>query len=115
MSNFIDGLIALTRNIRLIFFTSINNGRLLGFLAGAFLTITIAIFVLTENPSHLPIILRYSSTDSFQKIAPKAEDGSYTIGFTGFLKLYTQVRTLSLVAFIAFCIMVTTIVLTKTA
>ncbi len=113
MDNFTEGLLALTKTLRLFFYTTIFNTSVLGFIAGVFLTIMVAVFILTKDPRHIPHILLSSSTESFQKIAAQDEHGTYTVGFTEFLRMYTQVRMLCLIAFISFCVMVTTVVITR--
>ena len=115
MDNFIEGLLALTNSVRLFFYAVVFHRVTLGFFAGVFLTLLVTVFMLTKDPRHVPHILLYSSAESFERIASQDTAGTYTVGFTDFLKIYTQVRILSLIALISFCVMMTTILVSRSA
>lgn len=111
LNNFFLGLTAIIHDIRLFFDENLHNSAVLGFTAGLFTTVLVVGFIITKNPHHIPIILRYSSFESFQKIAARDSSGTFKDSFSNFVKIYTQVRMLFLMTFISFCVMITTIVL----
>ena len=112
MANFFQGILAATSDFRLFFMSLLANKLFLGFASGVLFSVLLTGFVISRDPRRIPLILRYSSDESFQKIAPRDANGMFTLAFTNFLKIYTQIRTLFFVAFIAFCVMVTTMLLT---
>lgn len=112
-SNFLFGIIALTQDIHLFMSSILNNSSFLGFVTGFLITVLVVGYILTRNPKNIPIILRYSAMQSFQKIAPRDKNGTYSIAFSDFVRVYTQVRTLFFISFISFCVMVSTILLTQ--
>lgn len=105
------GILALTTDMRLFFLSLFQNNVFLGFLLGLVIALLITGFILTQNPRNIPTMLRYSSFDSFQRISSRAKDGTYDMAYSAYLKMYSQIRMLFLIAFIAFCVMITTIVL----
>lgn len=110
-NNFINGLQALISTVRLSLYTLLSSNVLIGFLGGMIITTLVILFILTKDPRRIPLILRFSAADSFQRIAKKNKNGTYQLAFINFVKIYSQVRILSLVSFIAFCTMITTITL----
>ncbi len=111
-SNIILGIVAQTREMGM-FVTSVASDKLfLGFITGALLSMLVSGFVVSQNPRHIPLILRYSLYDSFIRLAPKDRRGVVKMAFSEFIKIYAQTRALFLIAFIAFCVMVTTVALT---
>ena len=83
----------------------------MGFLVGTVITVLLVGFILSKNPLHIPMILRYSRAESFQRIADRNQSGTFDRSFSEFVKVYSQVRALFLIAFISFCLMVVVIVL----
>ena len=113
-TNFFFGLIALIREMGMMTASVLTDKLFAGFIAGVFSTMIMTGFIITKDPRHIPLILRYSVHESFMRVAPKDSRGVIQMAFIEFLKIYTQVRALFLVAFIAFCLMVVTIALTYT-
>ncbi len=112
--NFFFGLAALGNYIKIYLDSLLHNQTLIGFAGGVVMSCLITGFVLTKDPRHLPLMLRYSGAESFQRIHARNPQGSYTKPYIEFLNLYTQVRLLALVAIIAFFVMIgTVVVLTK--
>lgn len=105
------GILAIVKSISLFLTNLVDNRTFIGFASGIFISVIVTGFILTENPEHLPVILRYSSADSFEKLVPRDESGTYVKSFSSFSKVHSQVRTLFLLALISFFIMVTTIVI----
>lgn len=106
--NFIFGMKAISSDMSLFFLNIIHNKILWGFSFGIFLTIIIVGFFITKNPKEIPIILQYSATDGFQKLAEREQNGTYQMSYSTFVKVHTQIRTLFLIAVISICVMVTT-------
>ncbi len=111
MNNFLQGIQALTNDIGLFFSTLFSNSTITGFGTGIIVSTIVTGFILTKDPRRIPLILRYSSAELFQKINPQAPNGVYRVSFLQFLKLYTLIRILFLIAMITFFIMVITITL----
>ena len=112
-SNFVEGIIAIANETQIFLGTFIHNKTLSGFIVGAFITILIAGFIITKNPKNIPIILKYSPMDGFQKIASSDTSGTYQLAYSTYTKMYTEVRMLFGIAFISVCVMITTILLTR--
>jgi hypothetical protein len=110
--NFIHGIIAIANDTHLFMGDIFHNSLFLGFITGFIVTVLVIGYVLTKNPRHIPIILRYNAIQSFQKIAPRDKNGTYSIAFSDFIRVYTEVRTIFFIAFISFCVMVSTILIT---
>ncbi|MFH1946703.1 MAG: hypothetical protein ABIJ23_00885 [Candidatus Magasanikbacteria bacterium] len=109
--NFLFGIKAINYDIKIFMLDLLQNKILLGFIFGLLITALTAGFILTKNPKNIPIILRYSSMEAFEKISKRDKNGTYQLAFTNFLKIYTQTRTLLLITLISFFVMVTTIVI----
>lgn len=113
LDNFISGISANSADMRLFLDTTLHNKGVLGFVFGLFTTVIVIGFIITKNPKHIPIILRYSTIESFQHISERDTTGTYQMAFSKFVKIYTEIRTLFAVAFISFCVMIITILLTQ--
>ncbi len=112
-NNFFGGLRALVSTARLSLDSLLINQGMIGFFGGIVLTILVTLFVITKDPQHIPLILRLSTAESFQRITTQNKKGSYELAFVNFIKIYSRVRWLSLLAFTAFCVMITAIALSK--
>lgn len=111
--NFTYGIVAIAKDTHLFMTDIFHNNLFVGFIIGFVITVLVIGYILTKNPRHIPVMLRYTAMQSFQKIAPREKNGTYSIAFSDYVRVYTQVRTLFLIAFISFCVMVTTILLTQ--
>ena len=112
MPNLQGALLAIVNDARVITLNLFFARWFWAFICGVFLSIILAAFISTANPHHIPIILRYSKTESFQKISPRDKEGTYKYAFADFAKIYLKIRLLSLVAFIIFCFMIIVIAIT---
>ncbi|MFH1291574.1 MAG: hypothetical protein ABIH87_00005 [bacterium] len=110
--NFINSMLSSGKDVGLFFINIFHNKSFLGFVGGLFLAVLVIGFILTKNPRHLPIILRYSDVESFEKIAKRDKNGTYLTAFSSFLKIYTRTRTLFLMSFIVFITMIITAMIT---
>lgn len=113
LNNLISGINANSAEMRLFLDSTIHNKGIIGFMFGLLTTVIIIGFIITKNPKHIPAMLRYSSMESFQRIAARDKNGTYQMAFSKFVKIYTEIRTLFAVAFISFCVMIITILLTQ--
>ncbi len=116
VKNFIFGIQALAREIRIFILHMFGNTTILGFFFGFFFTLLVSSLVITRDPRSIPLILRYSAADGFTKFVNKksggrGKNGTINVSFVKFLKIYSQIRILFLMAFIIFCVMILTIVL----
>ncbi|HLD30980.1 MAG TPA: hypothetical protein VJB41_02155 [Patescibacteria group bacterium] len=111
-NNFLYGILALGKDISLFLLSLALNKTFIGFVFGVIIAVIISGLVITKNPKHIPLILRYSSAECFEKIAKRNKSGIYQMAFTNFIKIYTRVRTLFFMAFIAFCVTIATVLLT---
>ncbi len=89
------------------------NNTLLGFFYGITLALLISGFIITKNPNHIPIILKYSATDAFKKINTQNKSGIYSNNFSKFISLYNNTRALLLVAFSSFCLLLSVMIVTQ--
>lgn len=112
--NFKYGILALASEIKLFMLSILHNKVILGFVFGIFMTVIIVGFIITKNPAHIPVILQSSPMEGFQKLAERNSDGTYNMSYTQYTKMHNHVRMLFMTAIIAFCIMVTTIVIRVT-
>lgn len=115
MSNFFYSAIASGKDMGMFFTNLIYNKSFTGFIAGIFVTTLIIGFILTKNPRHIPIILRYSEVESFQRLAQRDENGTYRQAFSAFVRIYTRVRTLFVMSFIIFIVMIITAMINYTS
>jgi hypothetical protein len=113
MKNFILGLQACSYELTLVAKDLFGNTTFWAFTGGIILSVLIMAFVLTKNPKQVPLILRYSQTDSFMQLAQnqsgQMSDGTYQIPYTAFVKMYHQVKTLFLMGFVSVCVMIITL------
>jgi len=107
--NFIQGIIAIARDLKLFFLSLLVNKLFMGFLVGIVMTVLLVGFLLSKNPRHIPMILRYSSAESFQRISERNSNGTFDKSFSQFGKIYSQIRALFLIAFTSFCLMIVVI------
>lgn len=110
-SNFTLGIVAIAKDIALFAGNIFTNTQILGFLVGFVISVLATGFILSKNPRHLPIILKYSMLESFERIVKREHPRLQHASFENFIKMYVEIRTIFFVALISFCIMVITIVL----
>ena len=111
-SSFYNSLVASGQELSLFLHDIIHNRSFMGFLSGMVVAVIVVGVVLTKDPRHIPLILRYSPTDSFQKIAQRDSNGTYLMAYSNFVKIYTRVRTLFMIAVIMFMAMFITAMMT---
>lgn len=101
-SNFSWGLISVSSDLKFFFTNVLGSVSIVSFLFGFLISVLIIGFIITENPKHLPIILRYSLFDSFNKIATCDRGGTFKEPYSKFVKLYTRVRFFFLASVLVF-------------
>ncbi len=99
--NFLHGIVGVARQVDLLIGSLFSSDFAIGFLLGIIASTLITGFVLTRDARHIPIILKYPSEESFEKVL------TYTSGKTHktyeeFLLVYTIIRSLFLLMIIAF-------------
>jgi hypothetical protein len=114
MDKFSSWILASTAEIKMFFSSVILNSMFSGFLVGSLVTIIIIGFVLSQNPNHLPLILRYSCPNGFNKLLGWHKDRNTICPLTyeAYEKIHARVRVLFLSSFIVFCVM-TSLILWK--
>jgi len=98
------------KNFGLFFNSLFHNNLFLGFIGFIFITVIVVAFILAKNPKHIPLILRFSKTDSFQRIAHRDKNGTYLTSYSKFLKMHVYIRTLFYTASIIFIAIIMSIV-----
>lgn len=111
--NFISGIVALSSDTQLFFSKVFAHSLFTGFLSGCIITIIIVGFILSEDPQHIPTMLRHSCPEGFKKIQTKNHMSVCVLSYTKYEKIYLRVRVLFFGSMLAFCVMVTTILLKK--
>ncbi|MCB9798941.1 hypothetical protein H6758_04420 [Candidatus Nomurabacteria bacterium] len=111
MDNFIQGIIAISADLKEFFVYLAFNRVFLSFASGAIISILIVGLILTKNPKDIPVILRYDSTQGFQRISARTESGTFEHSYSRFVKLHAQIRILALIAMITFFVAITAIVI----
>jgi hypothetical protein len=109
--NFLFGMKAISRDMVLFLSDLVHNKILWGFSFGILLTVLIVGFFITKNPKQIPVILQYSATEGFQKLSEREQNGTYQTSYSTFIKIHAQIRMLFLIATIALCVMITTMVM----
>ena len=113
IKNFMFGLKAILSEMGVFLSALFYNKMLISFLSGIVVAFLVTGFVLTKNPRHIPIILRHSSVESFQRIANRQTNGTYEMSYSDFVAIYTKTKTLFAVSFVAFCTVLVTVMLTQ--
>ncbi len=101
---------AIARDIALFVSDISQNSFVLGFTLGAIVTALITGFILSENPRHIPLILRYSKKDSYAHITKRNQHHHYNSSFEEFVKVYSRIRIVFYLLLTSFFIMITTMV-----
>ena len=87
-------IIALISQSRIFLNELFRSDLLVGFILGFLFATILGGFILTINPRHVPMILRYSISECFQKIDShdKKRYGYCSMNFDHFLKVYFAIR-----------------------
>ena len=113
IDNFTYGIVALGKDAHIFLGSIFSNSLFSGFLAGCFLTLIVVGFILSEDPKHIPIMLRYSCETGYQKISQKDGSSTCIFSYAQYEKIHNRVRILMFGSFLSFCVMVTTILFTQ--
>lgn len=103
MDNFIHGTWALMRSLSLYLHMLTEYQVLWGFVIGFFVAVFIQIFILTENPKHLPTLLIYNAEKSFEKLN---QENQYHLTRDQHSKLSTDLKLTTTTMFSLFFIIV---------
>lgn len=109
MPNFVASLTAITNDIHVVILNIIFEKLFWAFAAGVLLSTLTTAFILTKNPRHIPLILRYSKAESFQRIGQRDTKGTYITSFNKFARLRTEIHLLFYLMIAMFAVMVTTL------
>ena len=86
-----------------------SNTLFIGFIIGLIFAFLVAGFILTENPKHIPAMIKHSGRKGFVKVTGQSVDGTYSCSYAQYLKRQQQVRALFLISIICFCAMVASV------
>lgn len=106
MENFIFGIQALSITIKPILLAVVNHPLMWGFGLGFLASTMIHLFIITDIPHAIPVMVRKGPIESFQKIAPKNTKGDYLISYTDFQKEHVRVRIAFYLTILAFLVIV---------
>ncbi|MBI4250219.1 hypothetical protein HY622_01375 [Candidatus Uhrbacteria bacterium] len=106
MDNFIYGIHAVSTTIKPIVFAVVNHPLMWGFGLGFLASTMIHLFIVTDIPHAIPVMVRKGPIESFQKVAPKNEKGDYLISYTDFQKEHLRVRIAFYLTILAFLFVV---------
>lgn len=106
MENFIFGVQALGLSIRMTVIALINHPLMWGFGFGFLTSTIIHLFITTDVPRAIPLMMTRGVAESFQKIAPRDEKGAYELSYTAFQKEHSRVRIAFYSAFLAFLVVI---------
>jgi len=90
--NFIFSLQNIAANISNSSSLLIRNQLFLGFLLGYGIATVMYLFLVTENPRHVPTMILNSKSDSFQKISSRDGNGKFLLSYTTFEKDFNRLR-----------------------
>lgn len=109
LNNFTYGVVALAKDTQIFLTGVLSNTMFSGFLTGCILTLIVIGFILSEDPKHIPTMIRYSCEEGFQKISGKDKGSSCILSYHIYQKIHTRVRIFMFLSFISFCTMVSAI------
>lgn len=112
MTNFLSALRASGHDIFLFMSSLLHNPYLLGFLLGLLVSTLVGGLLLSRNPKHIPLILRYSAEESFRHITKRGHHHMYNNSFDEFVTIYLYTRTLFWIATAGFFLMITVVSIT---
>lgn len=92
MENLVYGIQALGRSVSVTVVALLHHQLMWGFGLGFLASTFIHLFVVTDVPRQIPLMVTKSASDSFQKIAIRDESGSYAQSYTTFQKEHSRVR-----------------------
>lgn len=102
MENFIFGLQNIAYNISNTIFAIMRQHLVWGFAIGFGISTMVHLFLMTENPRHIPTILFHKQAKSFSQLAPRDANGSFQISYTQFQAEYNKTKTLFYLTLCAF-------------
>ena len=100
--NFSFGLLAVFLHMSSLILSILTHNITLGFAFGFLAATGIYIFLLAEEPSHIPLMLVHKPNVCFEKIAVKSDNGTFQTSYTEFQKTYAKVKILIYSAILAF-------------
>lgn len=92
MENSIYALQSVALAIKGTILPLIQHPMIWGFAIGFGASTMIHLFLMSDNPRQLPTMISNNVTTSFDKLAPRNQEGSYSISYTEFSKQYSKVR-----------------------
>ena len=101
-----NGMLAIIKDIAIQMDALIHNPFVVGFFIGLLLALLISAFLITEHPTHLPLILIHNHCKSYEKIEKRKGKEPTIDGLCEFAHIYYTTRNLVLVVVALFCMAV---------
>lgn len=92
MDNFLFGIQSIAQGLKTTITLLAGYQMFWGFALGFFVSTLVHIFLITDNPRHVPTMLLYDPGVSFQKMQTKNQQGTYTASYAQFVKTVNKVR-----------------------
>lgn len=92
MENFILGVQALALSIRATLLALLFHPLMWGFGFGFLVSTFIHLFIVTDVPHAIPLMVTKGAPESFRRIARRDEKGAYLQSYTTFQKEHSHVR-----------------------
>lgn len=92
MDNIVFGIQALGRSVSMTLMALLYHPLMWGFGLGFLASTFIHLFIVTDVPHAIPLMVAKGAPESFQRIARRDEKGAYTQSYTTFQKEHSRVR-----------------------
>lgn len=92
MDNFVYGIQSIARGLSTTIALLGSYQLFWGFAIGFFVSTLVHIFLITDNPRHIPAMLFYDKGTSFQKIHSMSPEGVYKVSYSQFVKTVDKVK-----------------------
>lgn len=92
MDNIIFGIQAIGRSVSATTVALISHPLIWGFGIGFLASTSIHLFIVTDVPHAIPLMVTKGAPESFKRIARRDERGAYTQSYTTFQKEHSRVR-----------------------
>lgn len=92
MENFVFGIQALGLSVSVTVVALMNHPLVWGFGFGFLASTFIHLFIVTDVPHAIPLMVTKGAPESFKRIAQRDKSGSYLQSYTTFQKEHSRVR-----------------------
>ncbi|OGY85754.1 MAG: hypothetical protein A2233_02845 [Candidatus Kerfeldbacteria bacterium RIFOXYA2_FULL_38_24] len=106
MNNFILGIVAIVHGISNNVNQLVKFQLFWGFALGFFISTLVHAFLITDNPKHLPAMIFYDQSKSFEKISSRSKNGTYEVSFKRFVVTVNKVKFVFALSFALFILII---------